>query len=180
MLSEIRRKKLTHLFHLRDANDDGLLEKADYENTAKRLAEIFKWGLDSDGYHLMLNAQLFEWEELQKFADANHDSQVTLDEFLVAYDAMPIESIQQNVDDMINFAFGWFDKDRDGKLQKDEHALLLSVFNVSTADANGAFAILDSNKDGKLSEKDLRKEMRDFFLSDDVNAVGNHFWGKIE
>lgn len=181
MLSDVRRKKLTHLFHLRDGNGDGLLEKADYENTAKRLADIFKWESDSDAYQVMMRAQVFEWDELQTFADANDDNQVTLDEFLAAYAAMPsIEPIFENVDNMIHFAFGWFDKDRDGHIQQDEHALLLSVYNVSADDANAAFDKLDSNNDGKLSEQDLRNYMREFFLSDNADAVSNHFWGLVE
>jgi Ca2+-binding EF-hand superfamily protein len=180
MLSEIRRKKLTHLFHLRDTNNDGFLEKGDYERISKRLAEMFDWRDDSDMYQLMHRAQLFEWDELQKFADANQDDKVTLDEFLNAYDSMPSdEPIQVLIDDMVHFTFGWFDKDRDGHVQVDEYVTLLSVFNVSEEDATRAFSLLDSNKKGKLSENDLRTRMQEFYLSDDA-VLGNHFWGKIE
>jgi Ca2+-binding EF-hand superfamily protein len=181
MLSDVRRKKLTHLFHLRDTDNDGFLEKSDYEGTAKRLATMFKWVEDSDSYNLMLGAQVFEWEEMQKFADANHDDKVTLDEFLNAYEAMPsLEPIYDNVDQMLHFVFGWFDSDYDGDVQPDEYAKLLSVFNVEEARALAAFALLDANHDGKLSEAELRARMRSFFLSDDEASAGNHFWGKLD
>lgn len=180
MLSEIRRKKLTHLFHLRDTNNDGFLEKGDYERISKRLAQMFNWTDGSDMYQLMHRAQMFEWEEMEKFADANHDDKVTLDEFLKAYDAMPTNKpIQVVIDDVINFTFGWFDKDRDGHVQVTEYATLLSVFNVSEEEATKAFGLLDTNKKGKLSENDLRTRMQEFYLSDEA-VIGNHFWGKIE
>ena len=181
MLSEIRRKKLTHLFNVRDTNQDGYLEKGDYERIAVRLKEMFEWDDDSEIYQLMRRAQVFEWEEIRKLADADHDDKVTLQEFFRAYTApTSAEAIQVVIDDMLNFTLGWFDDDRDGYVQAEEYVELMSIFNVTDEAAREAFRLLDRNKRGKLSGQNLRSHMVEFFLSDDTAATGTHFWGKVE
>ena len=50
MLTDFQKSKITHLFHVYDADQKGYLTIADYDRTAHNLVELRGWLKDSPAY----------------------------------------------------------------------------------------------------------------------------------
>ena len=179
MLSALRRKKMTRLFHVYDLNKNGYLEQTDFERIAANFCQIHGWPPDSEGFQIMHQAQLAQWQQMQTMADANDDAQVSLAEYLHAYENVQDEAAfyETTVNAIVDFTFDHFDRDRDGAMTTAEFSEVYAVFDLPAAEAETAFAQMDGDEDGRIHKTDALRLVREFYLSDDPDAVGNVFFG---
>jgi Ca2+-binding EF-hand superfamily protein len=176
MLTDIQTRKLTKLFHLYDANDDGVLIQQDLIALAARLAELQQ----GQGHHRqILNHLQQDWVCLCTAADQNQDARITLDEWLAYYDKVldDIKQYANRVITLVTLLFDAFDQDRDGLISEREWISLLSVFNVQSIYASSIFLNLDVNQDGVLNQEEVLTLIHDFFYINEPSAPANFIFG---
>ncbi len=179
MLTDIQTRKLTKLFHLYDANDDGVLVQQDFIDLAKRLASL-RQGLQASPQYAQLLAHFQQdWACLCKAADQDQDSRITLDEWLHYYDHVldDIKQYASRVIALVTLLFDAFDQNSNGQICEQEWISLLGVFNVQPIYASSIFLNLDVNQDGFLNQDEVLTLIHDFFYIDEPSAPANFMFG---
>jgi len=93
LMTPFQRKKQEHYFKRLDADHNGFIERADFEEIGQRLATAFGFAPENPVYAQIGAGVLRFWEALAP-ADTNKDGRISLDEFLqlqqqAIYDATP-------------------------------------------------------------------------------------------
>ena len=180
MLTELQKLKLTAMFNYYDLDGDGVLEKADYEEFARRTCEALGFAPGSPEYDQVYAANVDAWENetLQRF-DKDGDGRVSLEEHLEAHEALlsDKELFNQIVMRDSEGLLGLWDQDGDGKLSSQEYAKALWCYGVEKEAAREAFQHLDRNGSGYLSIEEILKALEEFYQSDDPEAPGNWLMG---
>ncbi|MGD1853238.1 MAG: EF-hand domain-containing protein [Leptolyngbyaceae cyanobacterium] len=179
MLTDIQTRKLTKLFHLYDANNDGVLIQQDLSILATRLAKLCK-GDESASHHTQILTHLQQdWACLCQAADSDGDIRITLDEWLTYYDQVlnDIKQYTNRVIALVTLLFTAFDRDGDGQISEQEWIGLLSVFNVLPIYASSIFLNLDVNQDGVLNQDEVLTLIHDFFYINEPSAPVNVMFG---
>lgn len=70
-------------------------------------------------------------------------------------------------------------KDKTGAISIDEFKLFFDVLGLNEQDAVLAFRAIDSNGDGKVTQKEFVKHGRDFFLTEDEERISKYFFGPL-
>ena len=176
MLTDIQTRKLTKLFRLYDANDDGVLIQQDFIALAARLTELQQ----SSAHYVQIVAHLQQdWTCLCAAADQNQDARITLDEWLTYYDQVldDIKQYASRVIALVTLLFDAFDQDGDGLISEQEWISLLTVFNVQPIYASSIFLNLDVNQDGVLNQEEVLTLIHDFFYINEPSAPANFIFG---
>src|ERR1043165_7665073 len=93
-LTPFQLKKQRHYFNVYDADKNGVIEQADFEDIGHRFAIALGHQPGGTVYNYLREGFLGVWHEIQKDADANSDGHITFEEFLryqqrTAFDATP-------------------------------------------------------------------------------------------
>ena len=178
MLSEFQKRKLTVVFHHHDANDNGFLEKADYERFVERFGQVQNFGPDSPEYQAAYSQTMAAWEHTQKVADKDGDGRVSLEEYLASWDVTLSDKrlTEQLVFGYYRSVLDLWDRDGDGRLSGVEYVALLGCYGVPEEVAREAFQHLDQNVNGYLAAEEILQLTRDFY-GDDPDAPGNWVMG---
>ncbi|MEA5533985.1 EF-hand domain-containing protein [Crocosphaera sp. XPORK-15E] len=178
MLSQLRQKKLTHLFDILDLNHDGVLSPEDFSQAINEITNLRGWKLGSPEYEELH----FFWtgfsSRLQVWSDRNGDGKITQAEWLWYLEQMLDEFkayyIKQG---LINITLKSMDFSQDDKISLDEFKRFYQIYKIADQEANQTFGKLDLNQDGYLTKDELNILLNEFFYSEDFEAPGNWFWG---
>ena len=178
MLSEFQKRKLALGFYMFDTSKDGIVELADFEHHAQKLAELRGIQPGSTDYEKILSASLAKWETFWKPADTDGDNKITLDEYLKSADIL----IAANTGEKTNFTvdkgtFDCVDIDGNGEITLKEYTIYLKSLGRSEEDAKIAFSKIDTNGDGKLSRDEFGIALYEYHASNDPQAPANWFFG---
>jgi len=187
MPSEFQIRKLTHLFHVQDANRDGLLQWEDFRSQAVRMCERQGVALDSPTFTRVQRKLRICWQELADWADANRDGQVQLGEFLGFYGMLIDTSVGTTLrrppswlGAIAEDLFDLCDLDGDGHIGLGEIQVFLSAYGTDDAQAEQIYRALDRNGDGQIDRDDARLIAWEFFLGDDPAQPGNYIFGHLD
>ena len=176
MLSDLQTKKLTRYFQVYDIDDDGRIERSDFERIVENVKLLHGDGARSDQ---LRTAYLNRWERLRSSADVDGDRGVDIDEWLAYWqlaleDDDRFEAEAQSITDRL---FSAFDVDEDEAIGRSEFADFYGVFGLSVSLAETVFETLDTNEDGAITRDELLSHSRDFYRGSDVEAAGNVLFG---
>lgn len=183
MLGDLQRRKAAHYFDLIDADDNGLIEPADFEWRADRLAEA----LDVTGPEArdrLRRRVLLWWEHLSTLADANDDGRITREEWRMYWErfkvAVSMGSNRRSIEKLKRVArhtFRAIDRTDSGRVTEEEFSNWLAAWDIEEHDT--VFHRLDRDDTGVLTERDLTEATKEFYLSNDPDAPGNVLYGTL-
>jgi len=182
MLSETMQKKLTKHFHFQDLDQDGFVERADWEKCAQNLAAIRDWKPGSPEYDDIVAKHVQIWTNSWKPADLDEDGKVSLDEYLQLADKQRKHSAVAMglIYDLFGAIFDIIDLDGDGKITVQDYKHYFEAWGLEEDLAEQAFTHLDLSGDGRLSRSIFIQFGSNYFMNDEPDVPGNWLFGPLE
>ena len=183
VLGDLQRRKAAHYFDLIDADGNDLIEAADFQRRADRLAETLEVTGEEERTRLRRRVMLW-WEHLSTLADANDDGRITRHEWEMYWErfkiAVSMGSNRRSIEKLERVArhtFRAIDRSGSGKVTQEEFSNWLAAWDIGQHEA--VFRELDREDTGSLTEEDLVEATKEFYLSNDPNAPGNVLYGTL-
>ena len=170
-----QRAMLERRFAVVDTDGNGVWQLDDGQLLTRRLCEAFGLAADSAAGQAMASAQRDLFDAMLSHMDANHDAQISRDEFVTAvgravkdrpgFDA----AVRTTARALIEVA----DADGNGVLDAGEYTRLAAVYGVGAEEADRAFGRFDRDRNGTLDIAELTAAISQFFASRDFGASGS-------
>ena len=170
-----QRAMLERRFAVVDTDGNGVWQHDDGQLLTRRLCEAFGLAADSATGQAMASAQRDLFDAMLSHMDANHDAQISRDEFVTAvgraikdrpgFDA----AVRTTARALIEVA----DADGNGVLDAGEYTRLAAVYGVGAEEAGQAFGRFDRDRNGTLDTAELTAAISQFFASRDLRASGS-------
>lgn len=175
MKSEFWKQKMTRFFNLFDEDGNGLVEKADFARPVDAGAKFLGYAPESPEYQEMLGWNMGLLSYMQQRHNKGEDEGVTLAEFLETMEAVVAdkENFETFVMGHAHFTIQAWDRDGDGMLDQKEFVAFKTTYLATEEAAVEAFCHLDLDSDGQLTQDEYVSAVREFYSSDDPNAIGN-------
>ncbi len=171
------RKMMTHFTRL-DANGDGVITEEDFDAIADRFIEV--GGLDNQGAEALRSNLNAIWTNYWNAADTDRDGRVTPDEFVTSMThVVSAPELREKVGGPLPLFFKAIDANSDGEISATDYENFFKCIGIDPSLAEGSFNAIDSNGDGVLSEDEFVAAGEEFFLSEDVNAPTQNYWGPL-
>ena len=181
MLTPFQKQKLPLLFAVHDLNQDGVINRADFEEYSARIASTRGWGRDSAEYKELVNRFMTFWNGLEEVAKRKGARQVTVKEWLEDWDeilASP-KLYDQIVPPIGRAIFTVLDQNGDGAITAKEYAATFKYSGLDERNAAAAFARLDLDHDGQLTIDEFVTLAHQFFKSNNPADPGNALFGVL-
>lgn len=166
-----RQQNFKQLFSMLDYDQNGQIEKHDFEQIVVTTAETWGWEQDSVEYNTTLSFWSGLGETLQRLMDTDGDGKVSLDEWTAF--------MGQELD--IDFADAFIkvlDGDCDGKICLEELKAFYRIYKVDEGLVEEKFETLDLDKNGYISPAEMSKTFEHFLYGDTVQQLqGNWLIG---
>ncbi len=181
MLTDLQIRKLTRYFEVYDVDDDGRVDRSDFERVLENVRILHGVGETSTAYQELRRAYVGRWEGLRAGADVDADGGVDLDEWLLYWQRTLEDDVryEAEVEAITDRLFTVFDTDEDGFIGPDEFCNFYGVFGLPAALARTVFIELDANQDGVISRQEMLETGREFYRGDDPEAPGNLLFGPV-
>ena len=178
-LTALQRRKLSALFRVFDADNNGVLERADHDIIANNLAAIRGWSLGSPDYDEFTGRLDRLWNALTEHANIAPEGAIN-EEAWLDYHASTLSQgpVADNV--LLRIAdtiMQLLDRNGDGQLSCQEFRLFYHVYGIDPAGVEYIFSRLDLDGNGYIDHAELLKHCTDFWTSNDLDAPGNWFFG---
>jgi len=182
MLSEFVTKKLTRLFHLLDANNNGALEQADYDRVVRHITAAYGIKSGSPEFAKLRQQANALWRDV---ATVGGGDSVTLVDWLQAHAALhapdQAETHKDHLAERAMLIFELQDRDKDGRVTEDElRAYVQARFGLSEAPwVSEAFARTDVDGNGFITVEEVIKMEIEYHFSEDEADAGNYLFGSL-
>ncbi len=181
MLPDIQRKKVAVLYLVLDADENGFIERFDFERIAKKMAAAHDISQFSDRYRSLRESLLAIYDDIKANLDLNDNYRVELQE-LMAYVEVLIATpsiCEARIFPLARDLFHMLDLNANGKISFGEWKPFADVCRISTDDMQPVFDLLDVRGNGYITQRDFQLLMLDFFLSEDPSKPGNYTFGRF-
>ncbi len=180
-LRAAQRAALQRRFAVIDTDGNGVWQRNDCEQLARRLCGTFGYPIDSARGQAVAAAQDALFDAVARHMDTNGDREITPDEFAAAF-GRRIEdrpgfdtAVRAAAQALVQVA----DRDGNGALDAAEYAALTAVYGASADDAARAFSRLDLDRNGVLDSLEFTTAISQFFASPDADAAGSLAFGRL-
>ncbi|MFF0559630.1 EF-hand domain-containing protein [Streptomyces sp. NPDC004266] len=177
MASEFQRDKLVTMFRAFDADDNGYLDRRDFQALAERWKDLPRVRPGSELAARVDTVMLGWWDLLAAHVDADGDGRVDLDEILAMVDRLP--TMREVVAETAETVFDAVDENGDGRISPVEHRRLVDTWHGESVDLGDVFDRLDRDGDGHLSRTEFTELWIQFWTSDDPAEPGNQLCGPV-
>ncbi|MFI9122187.1 EF-hand domain-containing protein [Streptomyces bikiniensis] len=177
MASGFQRDKLTGMFRAFDADDNGYLDRSDFQALAERWRALPRVRPGSELAARVDAVMLGWWDLLATHVDADGDGRVDLDEILAMVDLLP--TMREVVAATAETVFDAVDENGDGRISSAEHRRLVDTWHGGSVDVADVFDRLDQDGDGYLDRPEFTELWIQFWISDDPAEPGNHLCGPV-
>ncbi|WP_433263123.1 EF-hand domain-containing protein [Actinosynnema sp. CS-041913] len=173
MASDLQKRKSAIVFTAMDANDDGYLERADFEALTDRWVAI----RGDSGEERLRSLMMGWWETLRAASDGDEDHKVTFEELLSVVDNLGtmLDLVVATAESM----FEAVDEDGDGEISAEEYSWMIRAWTGVETSTDAAFARLDLNGDGHISKGEFARHWVEFWAGDDAEAPGSYVFGEV-
>lgn len=177
-MSEFIKRKMTLAFYKFDVTKDGIVNQEDFDLYGQKTAEYLGFAADSVQYKEVASNVASIWDSYFKPADLNKDGKVTLDEWLSSIEEFAkVENAREIALERNRKFFDTLDLDGNGIIDLKEYKAFVVPMGVPEQMAEFAFSKLDLDGNGQITRDKFSQYLRDYYRSDDPNAVGNWFYG---
>lgn len=182
MLSEFQKSKLARRFELLDADGDGYITAADYDEAAANVCRAFGFAEGSPQQEKVHVIHLRLWMALSRRSEADDTGRIDRRQYAEACERSIIEAengYDRTVRPIAQTVFDLVDADDSGTLEVEELAAWFNAYGVCADDAERAFKRLDRNGDGVLDRAEVEQAFKEFYTGDDPEAPGNAIYGPL-
>lgn len=185
-VSSLQKEKLIHMFELLDVDGNGVLQYDDFRMVVDVMCDERGWSRGHRRRLGLVRANKRLWQMMSNHFDADGDGEITLVEWLnfhfEAFCRDPdIQGVDRDLSSALNSTAKFFcdmlDSDGDSKVSEEDYVLFCEAYHVPESEARTSFRQFDSNTDGILQIAEVESLIKEFYLSDDENALGNIFFG---
>lgn len=185
MLTAFQKRKLTKRFRLYDRENKGYIVWQDLERVLSEVAEINSGKWSESERETFLTQGKTGWLLLTGAADANHDNQIQLEEWLDFYEKVLEESAETPgqlppwLEHMARLSFEAMDDNGDGVISIAEYGKLFQAYGIDQSELAPSFEKIDDNGDGVIQMEEWLQLNIDFYRGDDPKAASTWLWGDI-
>jgi tellurite resistance protein TerC len=175
------RTVLERRFAVIDTDGNGVWQRADGQALTRRLCEAFGLTPDSAAGRAVASAQQALFDAMLAHLDANHDAQISRDEFVtgVGLDIADRPGFDAAVESTARTLIQVADTDGNGVLDPAEYTRLAAAYGARADQARRSFSRLDQDRNGVLDAAELTTAISQFFASRDPRARGNVAFGYL-
>ena len=183
-ISKFLEQKLIRRFRTYDFDNDGLIQREDFEAGIIRLGDAFRHSAQSPALERLRELSLNLWTDLKTRADGDGDGRINEAEYKAAFVAGLLETPQlfeQGYTPFLDALMDIIDTNKDDKINRDEYVRWASaLMNIPEPDAREAFGRLDTDADGLIGRKQLLDAIRAYYFDDTPQSVGTWLLGPLE
>ncbi|NSC24382.1 EF-hand domain-containing protein [Streptomyces albus subsp. chlorinus] len=177
MTTAIANDRLQKRFEKWDADANGVLERADFQEEAAKIAHGFGKAQESREVQALKDAFNGLFDYLAREAGVGPEGQLTKDQFLQVTGDLIFQSGEANFNrvlgPVVKAIIGICDKNADGQINAEEFEAWLGGIGVNRAEAKEAFQQVDTDNDGELSLEELLAAVREYHFGRlDVELLG--------
>ncbi|XP_045517424.1 sarcoplasmic calcium-binding protein [Pieris brassicae] len=174
--SEFWRRKMRTVHNILDIDKDGLISCNDFLLFSERFKSLGH--LDDKQAKEFTDIIKLTWEE--QWGAIDPYNYVTVEQYLEdMHHVLNDKTLKKRAHRWLPYLFKAVDKDRSGYISVHEFKLFFQCLGLSNERAAVAFAVIDTNGDGKLSLKEFVNLGKDFFCTEDESRVSKMFWGPL-
>jgi len=181
MLTDLQKQKMTHYFKVLDFDNNGVIEKDDFQAIGENLNILWGYKQGSTNYDEIMGKFGTSWDTFREKVDYVDINNATLSEWLQFADENLIngsdEFFQSYVTELTKDIFNHFDNNGDGFISLDEYIDLFMAYRIEIRYSAKSYNKLDLNSDDMLSREEMISAVEEFFKSDDKDAPGNWLYG---
>lgn len=189
----LQREKLRYLFQITDCNRDGRIEWQDFQRYLDKGAVFRSLPPHSVLYQQVLGDLQLQWRSLQSHSRIEGGlvpgcecNSIFLEGWLAFWGQLMKAIAQETaegrrdtlrvISERAQVHFQLFDRDQDGLYSVQEYAAWTVAIGVEM-DAFSNFRRLDVNRNGYLTVDEITNYLREFYFSNDPDAIGNYLYG---
>ncbi|CAK1590596.1 unnamed protein product [Parnassius mnemosyne] len=174
--TEFWRRKMRTVHNILDVDKDGLVSFNDFLLFAERFKALGH--LDDEQAREFIDIIKMTWEEQWGAIDPYNF--VTVEQYLEdMHHVLNDKSLKKRAHRWLPYLFKAVDKDKSGYISVKEFKLFFQCLGLDNEHAAVAFAVIDTNGDGKVSLKEFVKLGKEFFCTEDETKVSKMFWGPL-
>uniref|UniRef100_S4PL75 Centrin n=3 Tax=Pararge aegeria TaxID=116150 RepID=S4PL75_9NEOP len=159
-----------------DVDKDGLISFNDFLLLSERFKALGH--LDDEQAKEFTAIIKLTWE--QQWGAIDPYNFVTVEQYLEdMHHVLNDKTLKKKAHQWLPYLFKAVDKDKSGFISVNEFKLFFQCLGLSNEHAAVAFAVIDTNGDGKVSLKEFVKLGKDFFTTEDETRVSKMFWGPL-
>lgn len=180
MTSALRTTKLRKVFSAYDADQDGVMDELDVTALAQMWCDTYDLPPRSAEWSRIHRQAHRMFRDMPGSVGADGAKKVTVDEWVAWGDHPEFRQFVET--SAIPFSMAVFaaaDKDGDGRINVREMMAAQIKGGMSEQETNKVFALLDTDGDGYVTTDEYIQASREFYLSDDPAARGNHIAGEL-
>ncbi len=185
-LTPLQERKAKRMFEIFDINKDGTIEKDDFNLILDKLSQIVPFSKQSETYRGLNYLYQNRWKKMLFFADGiidnEKDQKVSLQEWIAYCNSLIKKDMyEEDILPITCYIIGLFankNKEENFKIDESVFEKLYMAYGIKKELAKHTFEKLDINKKGYLTEKQITNYWREFYESNDKDALGNWFFGK--
>ncbi|KAL4216841.1 Non-specific lipid-transfer protein [Mactra antiquata] len=182
-MSEFQEMKILKLFSmLYDTNNDGVIDRRDFDELLKKISGILEWSAGSEKYSNAEKTLDTVWKGLLKYADTDNDAKITQEEWkkmwndcLVDLEKGKFPDWQQ---DYMYLMFDVNDKSGDEFIDETEYTTFLSQFGISDSDCKKAFQVISGGEN--ITKERFAGLWKEYLTSKTRDSPGNTLFGPLE
>jgi Ca2+-binding EF-hand superfamily protein len=181
MATDLQTRKIDASFRHIDADGNGYIERDDLLGLGARLLAGFGLSPASETGNTVVERFDALWRTLVETADADRDGRISPREYRASMIGSFVDGDRFDTvfHPAIKAVVDIIDSDSDGLIDREEFRLFHEAFGRSDEDVEIAFARLDRDGDGRLTDHELLSAARDYYTSADPSAVGNALFGEL-